>query len=244
MRFDDREEMEALAGEYVLGVLSSSEAAEIERAMQTNRELRRAVYTWENRLVALTSSAAPIPPDATLWARIERVLPAQPRLAPRPASAAAAAKPGIWSSLAFWRFSGLAGFAATAVLLWFAFIAPPLVDAPPAVPSYTAVLQAPDKSAGYLVQADQKDGVRLIPLVSTSPAPDKALQFWTKQQSAKGPTSLGVVAPNEVIRIPAERLPGLEADQLFEITLEPAGGSPIDRPTGAILFVGRTVKSI
>jgi anti-sigma-K factor RskA len=37
------------------------------------------------------------------------------------------------------------------------------------------------------------------------------------------------------------RLPALGPQQLFEITLEPDGGSPIDRPTGPILFVGSTV---
>jgi anti-sigma-K factor RskA len=37
------------------------------------------------------------------------------------------------------------------------------------------------------------------------------------------------------------QLPAVEAQQLFEITLEPATGSPLNRPTGPILFVGRTV---
>jgi anti-sigma-K factor RskA len=34
----------------------------------------------------------------------------------------------------------------------------------------------------------------------------------------------------------------LEANQLFELTLEPANGSPLDRPTGPIQFIGRAVK--
>ena len=38
------------------------------------------------------------------------------------------------------------------------------------------------------------------------------------------------------------RLPTLEAQQLFELTLEPEGGSPLDRPTGPVLFLGRTVQ--
>ena len=32
-----------------------------------------------------------------------------------------------------------------------------------------------------------------------------------------------------------------EADQLFELTLEPEGGSPIGRLTGPVLFIGRTL---
>ncbi len=239
MKFDDQEEMEALAGEYVLGVLSSADAAEIERAMQSNRELRGAIYFWENRLFALTSAAAPIEPEASLWASIERDLAARAALTAA-ARTEAKSRTSLWQSLNFWRFGSFVGFAATAVLLWFVFVGQPIE----AVPAYTAVLQAPDKSAGYLVQADARGGVRLTPLVSTSPGPQQALQFWTKQQNAKGPTSLGLVPANQVIHVPSERLPGLEANQLFEITLEPAGGSPIGRPTGPILFVGRTVKPI
>ena len=32
------------------------------------------------------------------------------------------------------------------------------------------------------------------------------------------------------------------AADLFEITLEPEGGSPYDRPSGPILYIGRTIR--
>ena len=38
-----------------------------------------------------------------------------------------------------------------------------------------------------------------------------------------------------------QRLPALKPDQLFEITLEPPGGSTIGRPTGPVLYIGRAV---
>jgi len=41
--------------------------------------------------------------------------------------------------------------------------------------------------------------------------------------------------------MPVSRLPAVQGRQLFEITLEPAGGSPYDRPSGPILYLGRTV---
>ncbi|MDQ3196847.1 MAG: RNA polymerase subunit sigma-70, partial [Pseudomonadota bacterium] len=107
MNLEDREEMEALAGEYVLGVLSIDEAAEIERALPGNPELRRAVYYWENRLLNLTALAAPMEPETDLWQRIERDLP---RKAPLHSQAAHvdSRQPGIWRSLSFWRFTSLA----------------------------------------------------------------------------------------------------------------------------------------
>lgn len=70
----------------------------------------------------------------------------------------------------------------------------------------------------------------------------RSLQFWTKGNSWRGPVSLGLVAPGRAVRVPIAQLPPLENDQLFELTLEPANGSPIDRPTGPIQFIGRAVK--
>jgi anti-sigma-K factor RskA len=67
------------------------------------------------------------------------------------------------------------------------------------------------------------------------------LQFWTKLEGAVGPTSLGLVQAGQVLQLPLSRLPGVGPQQLFEITLEPEGGSKIARPTGPILYVGRSV---
>ena len=72
-------------------------------------------------------------------------------------------------------------------------------------------------------------------------APQKALQFWTKAKDASAPTSLGLVPPDRVTEIDVASLPVLEREQLFELTLEPETGSPIGRPTGPILYLGRTV---
>ena len=83
---------------------------------------------------------------------------------------------------------------------------------------------------------------RLTPLLPTQVGVGQALQFWTKPDDADGPTSLGLVPGGRPTIVPVSKLPGLSPNQLFEITLEPAGGSPIGRPTGPILFVGRAVK--
>ena len=153
-----------------------------------------------------------------------------------------ARRPSLSRSLPFWRFTTGLGFAASAVLAVIAFV-PPKPE--PALIAYTVVLQAPtDKRVGWLVQADAENRVHLTPLARTEVAADKALQFWTKAENAKTPTSLGLVPPDRGVIIPAERLPGLEARQLFEITLEPLAGSSIGRPTGPVLYVGRAVKSM
>ena len=62
---------------------------------------------------------------------------------------------------------------------------------------------------------------------------------WTLWDQTRGPVSLGVLPPGGAIRLPPERLEAIGDGQLFEITLEPEAGSPIGRPTGRILFIGR-----
>ncbi|MGH8680163.1 MAG: anti-sigma factor domain-containing protein, partial [Burkholderiales bacterium] len=95
--------------------------------------------------------------------------------------------------------------------------------------------------AGWIVEAEAGGKVRLVPLAATPVPPQKALEFWTKPQRAAAPTSLGLVPGDRVTEIAAARLPALEPEQLFELTLEPETGSPTGRPTGPVLFVGRAV---
>jgi anti-sigma-K factor RskA len=88
----------------------------------------------------------------------------------------------------------------------------------------------------------RSDKLRLVPTAAATAAPaGRSLQFWTKAESATAPTSLGLVQAGQTLELPLSRLPAAEARQLFEITLEPEGGSTVGRPTGPILFVGRTV---
>ena len=169
-----------------------------------------------------------------MWNRIARSL----EEAARPS--AFTAKSPWWEGLTFWR-SGAVAAALVAAVLALQLLRP--IDVP-VVESvrYVAVLQSPDKKdAGWIVEASTGGKLRLTPLGTTTVAAQKTLQFWTKAQGASGPTSLGLVPPDRVTEIDVARLPTLERGQLFELTLEPEGGSTIGRPTGPILYVGRTV---
>ncbi|GAA4022098.1 anti-sigma factor [Actimicrobium antarcticum] len=225
MNFQDPDELNVLAGEYVLGVMSAADRAAVEQELTRNRALTVAVGAWRDRLLEMAPAPAPIDPAASLWARIERSLPGR------------ASTGGIWNSLAFWRFSGAAGLAASALL------ALRLVTAVPDTigPQFLAVLQAPADGVNWLVEVDDRR-VRLRPLSPTTVAAGKSVQFWTKPVGAAGPTSLGLVRTDQPTEIALSQLPGMSPNQLFEVTLEPQAGSPIGRPTGPILAVGRAVR--
>jgi anti-sigma-K factor RskA len=230
------DDLQQLASEYVLGTLSAEKRRQVEADLLQNSELQAAVRYWEERFMPLTSLAEPVEPSPQLWPRIERHI----------GIATAATVSSVrenrlarwWNNLNLWRSLAGAGFAAASVMAF--IIATRLVQ--PA-PQFMVVLAAPQNmSPGWIMQADTSQSLRLIPLHTTKVPEQKSLQLWTKGEGWKGPVSLGLVSPGQTIRVPLEKLPPLEANQLFEITLEPYNGSPIDRPTGPILYIGRAVK--
>jgi anti-sigma-K factor RskA len=228
----DTDERDAAAAEYVLGTLSSDDQAAIAAALPHDRALNAAVYAWQDRLLALSTRAAPVNPSASLWRRIDIALNA-----PTP-RATAAAPPPWWQRLRLWQ--GLSAAAlASSLLLSVLLLQRPQA---PAGTRYVAVLQSPtDQSTGWVVEL-QGDRLRLLPTATTGATPPgRSLQFWTKLEGAAAPTSLGLVQAGQTLELPLSRLPGVGPQQLFEITLEPEGGSAVGRPTGPILFVGRSV---
>ncbi|VWX62605.1 RNA polymerase subunit sigma-70 [Burkholderiales bacterium 8X] len=258
------DELDSIAGEYVLGTLSAEARRKVEVDSQSDPSLRAAIEAWEARLLPLTALAAPAEPSADLWKRIEHSVESSAASAPSVHSASASgaatsakasafqplsrspstsASPSRrwFDSLGFWRGLSAAGFVAAAIM---ATVLVTRLGAPPS-PQYMVVLVAPqDKAPGWVVQAASASSqqLSLIPLGTTAVPGDKSLQFWTKADRWQGPVSLGLVRPGQALRVPIDRLPPLENNQLFELTLEPKDGSPIDRPTGPIQYIGRAVK--
>ncbi|MBH3428165.1 anti-sigma factor [Pseudomonas alkylphenolica] len=227
---DTQDEMDLLAAEYVLGTLAAGPRAEIEQRLDHDPALQAAVDTWEQRLLPLTELAAPTPPPASVWPRIvDSVGGLQP-----------VERINWWDRLALWR--GLTALAVSACLV----LGVLLLRAPPvSAPTYLVVLVAPQSNApGWVIQAGERQNMQLIPLGVVEVPLDKSLQFWTKGERWQAPVSLGLVKPGQTLQIPLDKLPPLEPNQLFELTLEGRGGSPTGKPTGPIQFIGRAVKVI
>ena len=240
MNLDDPEDRDVAAAEFVTGTLAGDDRARFEATLATDADLQRAVYAWQDRLVDLARLAPPVEPAPTLWRRIdERLVAAVPTPASR--GATTAANEPLWNRLVTWRAATGAAIAASLVLAVVAFRGGSNAVEP--ADRYLAVLQSPaGKDTGWIVEATAGTGVKLVPVgPAIPPPPGKSLQFWTKPDGANGPTSLGLVRPGEVVVVPLARLPALGERQLFEVTLEPEGGSPIGKPTGPVLYVGTTV---
>lgn len=228
----ERDDLDVLAGEYVLGLLPGDQASVVERRLETEAVLRQSVAFWQDGLLPLALTTKPVEPGSAQWAAIERALPTG-----EPSTGAWQGR-SFWDSLGFWRW-------VSAVAVAGVFALGSIIVLRTAEPSQTfvAVLTAPDRSAGWVVHATPGRPLELIPLVDTPADPGRSLQFWTLVDKAKGPVSLGLVTPGRPLRVPASSLPGLLDGQLFEITSEPYGGSPVGRPTGAILWKGLAMRS-
>jgi len=231
----DNDDLQGLAGEYVLGTLPLDERTAVAQRLANEPALREAIDAWEQRLLPLMGLAPPQEPSSQLWPRISASL-----FTPEKVRQAGGWQ-AWWNNLAFWRI--LAGGGLTAALALAVTLTLQTQDT--TGPGYLVVLVAPqDKAPGWIVQAGSRGGrdLSLIPLGSTSVPQQKALQFWTKGKDWGAPVSLGLVQPGQTVKMNLDKLPPLQPEQLFEITLEPATGSPTGRPTGPVLYIGRAVK--
>lgn len=218
----DPGDREAMAGEYVLGTLDAATAGEFERAMETDAALRDSVARWEAQFAPLLALAPPEAPPPDLWSRIERTL----GRANMPKPAASPWRDLVWRG---WAVGATAAAAAFGVLL--------LARPAPQAPGMMTVLLTQRDQPAWIVEVDR--GQLRLASLNAQPIPtDRVMQLWALPQGATAPTSLGLIPPEGRLTVtPATIRP--EPGMLIEISLEPPGGSPIGRPTGPILFIGR-----
>ncbi|ERI52713.1 anti-sigma-K factor RskA [Pseudomonas sp. EGD-AK9] len=228
----DPEERRALIGEYLLGLLDGAEADEVRQLLEHDEDAARMALDWERHFLELSDRLPSQAPSPALWVRIRRSLGLHDE--PRPSALA-----NWWNSLLTWRLTA----ATLAVALLVAVLLPILRSPDIAGERYTVVLQQPGEAAkpGWVIQVGSDGTLLLDPLVADQVPEGRALQFWTLIDPAEGPRSLGLVEAGKPLRLPAEQIGAVQAGQLFELTLEPAGGSPYDRPSGPVLYIGRAV---
>ncbi|WP_428031178.1 anti-sigma factor [Ancylobacter sp.] len=231
------DERDRLASEYVLGLLDPEEMRLCEERLERDAGLVVQVDLWRARLAELDATAAPVTPDPAQWARIEAAL--RPVAAvppkPRPAAARPSRMAHWWDSLGLWRGYGLAASAALVLLaLGTAHLARQAAQAPVLV----AVLLSDENQPAAVVNAFRDGRTELLALSALKAPAGKSLQVWTLWDRARGPVSVGLLEAMDNVQLSVEGLPRPAVEQLYEVTLEPAGGSPTGRPTGPILMKG------
>lgn len=242
------EETDRLAAEYVLGLVEGEDRARAETLSLSDPAFQAAVAAWRERFAVLDETVAAVPVPDALWSRIDASLgstdraaavPTTPVVIPDPSAAFRA----LWRSLGFWRATGLAS-AVTAALL--AIGLGVLATRTAQTPVLVAVLLTEGGGArpAAVVNAFADGRAELVPLERIPVPSGRVLEIWTLWDRAVGPRSIGLLDQARSVHLNLENLPKPGPNQLFEITLEPAGGSPTGRPTGPILMKGTTSTAI
>jgi len=242
------DEIDRLAAESVLGLL---EGADVSRAagLEGDPRFQAAVAAWSARFAALDETAPEVPVPGALWNRIEESLRTAPETAPTevptpivvpdPVNAFRA----LWRSLSFWRATGLASAAAAALLaIGLGFLA----TRPDRTPVLVAVLFTEGGGAqpAAVVNTFADGRTELVPLQNIPVPAGRALEVWTLWDQNVGHRSVGVLEHARSAPLNTGGVPKPAPNQLFAITLEPAGGSPTGQPTGPILMRGTASQAL
>jgi anti-sigma-K factor RskA len=225
----------ALAGEYVLGLLDGEAKMTVERRIASDAEFAREVEAWRSRLAAFDDTVDPRTASDTLWSRIEAGL-GSAALAPETQSLWAR----FWNNLPALRVATLGTtFAALLLAVGLGFA----IRAANQQPVMVAVLVDGNRT-GAVVHAFADGRVVLLPLMPIDVPAGRAIEVWTLPSRERGPVSVGLMSRAQTLQLSLKDLPAPKPDQLFELTLEPATGSPTGRPTGPILFKGNTALAL
>jgi len=226
----------ALAGEYVLGLLEGEAKMAAERRITSDADFAREVEAWRSRLAAFDDTVDPSAASDTLWRRIEAGLAGPPAQAPEAQSLWSR----LWNNLPALRAATLGTtFAALLLAIGLGFA----IRAANQQPVMVAVLVDGNR-AGAVVHAFADGRVVLLPLAQIDVPAGRAIEVWTLPSRERGPVSVGLMSRAQTLQLSLKDLPPPKPDQLFELTLEPATGSPTGRPTGPILFKGNTALAL
>ena len=223
------DDLDLLAGEYVLGVLPAEERAAVERRLLDNAGLAARVAAWQERLAPLAEDLAPVTPRPQVWQQIRRSLTAARREPRAP----------WWGRLGLWRgWAGLATAAALGLLVL-------LVTTPAPAPGLVAVLTATDGRPVWLVSAAADEAALGARQLADALQPGRVPELWLLPAGATRPVSLGLLDPAGANRRTLEGLPAdaIGPGALLEVSLEPPGGSPTGLPTGPVVSKGFLVPA-
>ncbi|MFM9975822.1 MAG: anti-sigma factor domain-containing protein [Beijerinckiaceae bacterium] len=231
-----------LAVDFVLGLTDGAEKIRAERWFETDEVFATIVYTCREKMTEIDRTAPEQKHTSLTWEGLEKALD------PRSAIPAVQAQvrregwfSGLWESLGFWRPAAMAtGFAT--ILLAVGLVGQMLQ--PAAQPVYVAVLQTGEGRSAAVVNAYADGTVTLVPLESIGVPEGRILEVWTLQTREQGPVSIGRMDRARTLKLDLKSLNRPDAGHLFEITVEPTGGSPTGKPTGPILMKGLTSTAL
>ncbi len=218
-----------LAAEYAVGVLPAGERAEVSARIDADASFARLVNDWVRRLSPLDSAYQEVAPPASVKAALDRRLFGS--------TAVASAKPGLWSSLAFWRGLATAALAALVITIGANALRQPVTPVPQ--PQLVASLAADGSPVHFLAVYDPQRGFVALSHVAGDRDAGKDFELWMIE-GQNAPVSMGVIPVGASAHMTVDEASRakLAAGAVLAISLEPTGGSTTGQPTGPVVAAG------
>lgn len=223
----EREDLDALAGEYVLGTLDRDERRAAEARIAADPAFHASVAAWEARLQPLADAAVPIAPRPNLFDEI------MARLAGESPAAGGDNVVMLRRSVRRWRIG--ATIAAAAAVLLLAVVVVDRTQTPQT--EFVATLTADGKAPAFVLTVDTVKNTLTVRRVADAAPQDKSYELWAVEPGSQ-PKSLGVVEASLKRSLPYDT-----KDLVFAVSLEPKGGSSTGAPTGPVVFSGPLIQS-
>jgi anti-sigma-K factor RskA len=215
MSDSELDDLDGLAGEYVLGTLAGDDRVQFEARLTLDPAAARAVAAWALRLQPMADAVAPAIPPANLWQKIVSAA----GLPQRPSRRA-------WIALAAAAAAVVAAFFITNLLR------------PPAIIGIAQLVQR-DGAAAFTVSVVEDREQLLIQAGAVDELQNQSYELWAVP-AAGTPVSLGLISDSgeTETNVPRDKRALLQSGVTLAVSLEPQGGSPTGAPTGPVLFTG------
>jgi len=245
----DRQWWIAQSGEYVLGTLDYADWVTFRKTIEHDNDARQLVLEWERWFQPLADSLTPLQPADHVWIAINKKIAAQSlpgatvtRLHERDSVAATLEK-----KVDRWR--GFAGLATAASLLlaslaWVNHLSVRDLQAPDSAISVAkfsgiSIIRDTEAAPLWVVDAAFDDGFVRVTAVAPPPIDaSNAYELWIVKPDDGGVQSMGLI-PSDIDESFLLKVSEVsETPIAFAVSLEPAGGSALDTPSGPVLYQG------
>ena len=237
------EEIDLLAAEYALGLLSGDTLAEARRREMTDPGFALLVDRWNERFEPLIGEIEPVQPDGNLWDRIRSSIEAPEQ---RPVEL-----DSMRRRLNIWKGYSAAITAVAAALLLVVGLrtaeppqpVPAPATAPAAGPMMVATLAPETGPPSLTATYDPATQLLVVAPAVLGSVQGHDHELWIVPEGGT-PHSLGIVTPAAPrrMRVPPAMDETLMASATIALSAEPSGGSPTGLPTGPIVASGKFAR--
>jgi anti-sigma-K factor RskA len=216
------------AGEYALGLLDGEDFRAARQRALTDPGFAAQVARWRGRLSPLVEEVPEVEPPSSAWRRIERSL----GVAAGDNVVILRRRINVWRAAT----AAITAVAASLALVVFTRGIPQRTE--PAAQPMVAMIQAADQVAA-VASWDKSSRRLLVSEVHMPVSPRHDYQLWLIPVGGK-PHSLGVMPARPHMQLVLAEPIGafIGRGATLAVSLEPAGGSPTDQPSGPVVASG------